>query len=114
MAESKRKWAGMKTEECLFCEKVYRDYAALELHMNQHTKEHPYECTQCPASFTDHRYLSRHRNMVHLKKMYKCDICELSFRESRTLRSHSYKMHSVQKELFKAFWKTQASKVQLN
>ena len=85
-----------KEQNCILCDKTFRNKSVLGRHMLIHTGEKPFECSFCDERFrqiaTRNRHILRHTG----EKPYKCNVCQRSFSRKSTLVNH-VKTHTGEK-----------------
>ena len=75
---------------CGFCDKIYEDHNALDVHLSSHLnrKDKRYKCLLCgifcTSKSTMHKHLFRHNG----KKPFKCKICGRAFNIKYSLKRH--------------------------
>lgn len=83
--------------DCTFCERTFREYRDLELHINSHTNE-SHACLECDQIFTTHSQLLDHRQVVHLGVHRQCELCGREFSALAELYTHQRQVHKEEWE----------------
>lgn len=83
---------GTNSYMCGICDKIYKNWAGLDVHEATHSTEKPFLCDLCGKKFKHSNNLRGHKR-IHLdeskKKKYICDICQARFR-SRQVNIYFY------------------------
>ncbi|OXA45956.1 zinc finger protein 227 [Folsomia candida] len=81
---------------CTYCEKEFKTWPELDLHILTHTKEKPYKCATCKKSFAQKNKLHRHQEThreISSRKFFQCESCPRQFLSMRGRRLHSERDH---------------------
>uniref|UniRef100_A0AAY5KWW5 C2H2-type domain-containing protein n=1 Tax=Esox lucius TaxID=8010 RepID=A0AAY5KWW5_ESOLU len=73
---------------CPECGKPFKLKTQLDIHMNMHTGNRPYQCTDCEASFKTPSALSSHKTIHTGEKPFSCPQCGKRFRLNGNLTNH--------------------------
>ena len=82
--------------KCTLCEKSYKHWDDLKVHLLWHSGQRPYECNVCSKKFYSRKILRRHCSYVHDKikryqvQRFQCNICDKRFTNSTSLKRHMY------------------------
>ncbi|XP_050095454.1 zinc finger protein with KRAB and SCAN domains 7-like [Anopheles aquasalis] len=78
-----------KLWSCELCEKKYVTKNLLEVHMNTHTGERPYQCTVCSKDFSSKYVLAVHmKTHSERTRNFVCTVCNASFFKRNNLVQH--------------------------
>ena len=88
--------------ECLHCNKVMRNRAALKMHMRSHMQEKQYKCRFCDVCFSHSTNLRAHERSSlpgHMGvKKWVCKHCPKAFAHTDSRDAHMRKAHGVIKK----------------
>ncbi|XP_055585869.1 zinc finger protein 544-like [Uranotaenia lowii] len=73
---------------CPLCLKAFPNNRSLNLHLNVHIREKPYQCNVCNMQFPQPFSVELHLRNVHGFAKYECDRCSIEFRTNKTYMIH--------------------------
>ncbi|XP_023721902.1 endothelial zinc finger protein induced by tumor necrosis factor alpha-like [Cryptotermes secundus] len=79
---------------CEFCSKEFSTRERLEIHVRNHTGEHPFQCKKCDKSYISQHSLHLHQLISHrvykkqIKCAFICHICGKTFTSKNSLNMH--------------------------
>ncbi|XP_006007844.1 zinc finger protein 646 [Latimeria chalumnae] len=80
---------------CDQCNNVYTKWADLQMHLEAHRDERPYQCQQCGKSYRHAGSLVNHKR-THETGLYQCVTCEKEFTNPMALKGHE-RLHMAKK-----------------
>ena len=81
------------------CAKSFSSKGNLTQHMQQHTRQRPFNCPECGKWFFSMHNVNRHVDTVHKKlKPFNCRICGKSFGETGSCNKHIDSVHRKLKQ----------------
>ncbi|XP_014670953.1 PREDICTED: zinc finger protein 135-like [Priapulus caudatus] len=80
--------AARRCHLCNICQRSFRRYDTLIVHMRTHTGERPYKCNICLNSFSQAGALNRHLRIHTGTRPYQCDLCGEACSDSVDFKSH--------------------------
>ncbi|XP_050419627.1 oocyte zinc finger protein XlCOF26-like [Adelges cooleyi] len=79
----------VRSHFCALCSKGFKRKRSLEVHMESHVIEKPFQCTTCLRFFKNKQCLKKHHIRKHSgTKAYSCDVCNRKFSLKDALVSH--------------------------
>jgi KRAB domain-containing zinc finger protein len=79
---------------CEFCKKQFSTKERLEIHVKNHTSEHPFQCKECgksyssPNSFRFHQAIRDRVYKKQMKRVFTCHMCGKTFTSKSSLNMH--------------------------
>lgn len=77
--------------KCDFCDKQFKYYSTLKIHLKSHQKDSTFQCFHCERVFKTKWKIQRHIENVHLRenKVLACQTCNKTFKYLSQLKLHS-------------------------
>ncbi|XP_058281776.1 zinc finger and SCAN domain-containing protein 5B-like [Hylobates moloch] len=73
---------------CEVCNKSFKYFSQLSIHMRSHTGDRPFQCDLCRKRFLQPSDLRVHQRIHTGERPYMCDVCQKRFTHESTLQGH--------------------------
>lgn len=76
------------SNQCEFCQKVFKNFSSLSVHRRVHTGEAPFQCQVCQRRFKQNSHLDNHMRTHTDEAPYKCEFCDKCFTQAGNRNRH--------------------------
>ena len=80
------------TNECHFCNKIFKYKSSLRVHLQTHINKDAFPCKLCGMSYPTKTALKLH--ISSHSKDFSCDFCTKSFSQKSNLKTHINLVHT--------------------